>query len=111
MYEKTIANDHLIFEVNLTSTPTLAINLLSPTDLEEYQNKLNTSVLGYPNGYKRIVIDGYIVGTTTVEVSHKFDGVFDSIAANIQYTFPISDWLNKSYIKGSGPAIIRIFFS
>lgn len=111
MYEKTIANDHLIFQISLPGTLTKVLSLLSPTDKIEYDNKLTEQIEGYPNGYRRVVLDGYIVSGSTIYVAHKLGGAEDSIGADVQYTFPVSNWLEKSYVRGSGNAIIRIFFS
>ena len=119
MYERTIACDHRIYEVTLTGTPTKVIDLLSDGDRANYNSFVNNAKAnGDDHGdlqnkaYKRIVVDGYITATASaLLVSTSASGAQEEVAQDVQFTSPVAFWLDKTWVQGSGSAIVRIFFS
>lgn len=123
MYEKTIGNEQRIYNITIPDTPALVLSLLSPTDLADY----NTLVTGegarfyepiettpYDKKFKRIPVDGYILSNANAwYVATSLTGATEVVPIDERYTFPVSFWLNKSYISAPAPiaGIIRIFFS
>lgn len=116
MYEKTIAVDHRIYGVNLPGSQTKIIDLLSSADKEDYtsflENFVSSNVGECPRKYNRIVVDGYIVCPSSVMlVSTTLGGAEEPVPAGIQFTSPVAFWLDKTFVRGSGSAYVRIFFS
>jgi len=118
MYERTIASDHRIYEVTLGSKSVIK-DLLSVDDLVDYntfvhQNKRNDGDHGelQRDAYKRIVVDGYILcPSSTMFVSTSINGAEEPVDAGVQFTSPVAFWLDKTYVRGSGTAYLRVFFS
>ena len=119
MYERTIASDHRLYQITLPGTATKLKDLLSVDDLQDYNSFINTEKSSevvhatlQSKGYKRIVVDGYVVCyTSTIYVSTSDGGAEEPISAGIPFTCPVAFWLDKTYIRGSGTAFIRVFFS
>lgn len=123
MYEKTIGNEHRIYEIMIPALPTLVLSLLSPTELADY----NELVIGdgarfyepietipYDKKFRRIPVDGYILSNANAwYVATSLAGATEVVPIDERYTFPVSFWLNKTYISAHAPiaGIIRIFFS
>jgi hypothetical protein len=122
MYEKTIANEHLIFNITIPSSPTLVLDLLSVSDKAKYDVLLSGQGANFnPNDtqpenkiYRRIPVDGYILSfANDWYVGSSIAGGFETVPVEERYTFPVSFWLQKSFIYAPAPiaATIRIFFS
>lgn len=118
MYERTIASDHRIYQVTLGSR-SLVKDLLSVDDLADYntfiqQKKSNNGDHGdlQRDAYRRIVVDGYVVcPDSQMFISTSLTGAEEPVAANVLYTSPVAFWLDKTYVRGSGVAYVRVFFS
>ena len=107
MYERTIAGEHRIYEVTLSGTSTKIKDLLSPTDLADYDYLVEEF---HPR--KHIVVDGYILcNTSQMFISTSESGVEETVDIGIQFTCPVGFWLDKTWVRGSGNALIRVFFS
>ena len=119
MYEKTIAADHKIYSVVLSTSATKIIDLLQPDDLEDYLSYIDDKKdiapprpHSYSRSNRRVVVDGYIVcPSASMFVGTSATGAFEPVQSNVQFTCPVFFWLDKTYVKGSATAYIRIFFS
>lgn len=123
MYEKTIAGESRIYEINVTTTPTTIYDLLSPEDKADYDSLLNVGVvvqgLNYPalNGSAnrfRVPIDGYITSfNNDIYIRTSQNGAVDLILKDFQYVFPVYFWPHKYWVSASSNtiSIVRIFFS
>lgn len=121
MYERSIGTEHRIYAVTVPSSATLAINLLSPTDLADYTFMVTT---GYPaqpyinrtgnqEVSSRSPVDGYIYSDEgNLYISTSALGSSETIPQYTQYPIPVFFWLNKTWFRSDGqtPAIIRVFF-
>ena len=124
MYDRTIAGEHRIYEIEITTTPTLVYDLLQSSDKSNYDALLTIGTVIQPLSYAstndskvvaRTPIDGYVVCSTSEIKVTSTDGSGDEVVpANERYTSPIYFWPHKTYISSdAGPvsAIVRIFFS
>jgi hypothetical protein len=120
MYDRTIAMDHRIYKITISSTPTKVVNLLNPTHLADYNeyiatNKRDEAAVGYNRdnrGYKRIPLDGYLsCQTNSFEVATFEIGPWEYVHPIEKYTIPGAFWLDKLYVRGAGDLIVRVFFS
>jgi hypothetical protein len=122
MYEKSIANEHRVFAITIPDTPALVIDLLSPADKAIYNsllfgdgenfNPYDTVPLN--KEYRRIPVDGYVLSNVNAwYMGTKLGGAFETIPQDERCTFPVSFWLEKSYIYAPAPiaGLVRIFFS
>lgn len=125
MYEKTIAVDFRIYEINLEATFKTVYDLLDENSKINYnrivyQNGLatNQEIAGRPHSkYRRNPIDGYIVSSQyELEVTCDANLAVETYDAGVEYTVPVWHWPIKTYVRtanvqGADTAIVRIFFS
>lgn len=124
MYDKTIAGEHRIYEIQIPSSPTLIYDLLTPQDKENYDSILTTGMLIQPLAFAsinddrqmaRTPIDGYIVCQTHyLKIRTSQTGSDEIVPNNERYTFPVYFWPHKSLVStdnGPATALIRVFFS
>ena len=123
MYEKTIGNEHRIYAITIPDTPTLVLDILSPTDLADYNSLVLEATARFYDpvdtqplnkAFKRIPVDGYILSNENAWYSAtSLSGAVETVPIDERFTYPVSFWLNKSYIYAPAPiaGIIRIFFS
>ena len=119
MYERTIGGDHRIYAITLTGSLTKVVDLLNTADRAEYDKFITTKVKNtgthgdvQSDGYRRMPVDGYVVNPlASLIVASGAATAEETVDAGVQYTCPIAFWLDKLYVKGSGTATVRIFFS
>jgi hypothetical protein len=124
MYERTIAGEHRIYQIEITSTPTSVYDLLGVSDKSNYDALLTIGTVIQPLNYAslnnakivaRTPIDGYVVCPTSEIKVRTTDGSADeTVPVNERYTSPVYFWPHKTLVSSdAGPvtAIVRIFFS
>jgi hypothetical protein len=123
MYEKTIGNEHRIYAITIPETPTLVIDLLSAPDRADYDALVTGEGARFyepieyiPNDkkFRRIPVDGYILSNANAwYVATSLAGAVEVVPIDERYTFPVSFWLNKTWISAPAPiaGTLRIFFS
>jgi hypothetical protein len=122
MYEKSIGSIHRIYAVTVTTTKTLAIDLLSPADKADYDRIVNVGEPTQPYVQstlnmmmsQRHPVDGYIYSDDgNILVSTSATGANETIPQFTQYPIPVYFWLNKTWFSTESTnvnALIRVFF-
>jgi hypothetical protein len=122
MYEKTVAQDHRIYQITIPTSPALVLDLLSVADREDYDAFIGSENATYDKPYagpkkakhKKIPLDGYLVSNNNTFFVHSSEtGVGDLVSLQERYTIPVVYWLNKTWVSaGSNTvALVRILFS
>jgi len=123
MYEKTIGNEHRIYAITIPDTPTMVLDLLSAPDRADYDALVTgdgarfyepIETVPFDKKFRRIPVDGYILSNANAwYVATSLTGADEVVPIDERYTFPVSFWLNKTWISAPAPiaGTIRVFFS
>ena len=105
MYEKTIANEQVIFSFSLPAASTLVYDALEPSMKSEINELINQK-----GG--RVAVDGYITSDSDFFVKHSAATTSEiTVPGGELFLNPVADWIHKVVIRGNSTATIRIFFS
>lgn len=113
MYDKSVAGEFLVFSIEVTTSLTRIIDLLSNEDLITYNSFTNTNERIEGRSIRKTAIDGFIISSVVLSVSNEADGIEFSFPANERFSIPVINWLEKVFISGAeaGTATILIFLS
>ncbi|MCS7317841.1 MAG: hypothetical protein NZZ41_06015 [Candidatus Dojkabacteria bacterium] len=92
--EYNVAYNQLIFNIEIPTTRTKVIDLLSNDQKLEFN--------------KKIILDGYIYSPQQFFISHKINGDEEPFEENSYAFFPIVNWPEKVWIRASSNTIGRI---
>jgi hypothetical protein len=100
-YEASIAADHRIFYLELSTSFTLVQNMLAP------------ELLNYLVANKRVVLDGYAYSLdNTWRVSDKYgtdSSWYEEIPLGTKYNFPLFNWYSKVRVMSPvGGTILKV---
>lgn len=102
-YEKTIARDHKIYELDITTSYQTVYDTISNATNKTELTALKES---------QEVVDGYIIPAANCEVAHSSNpndaNDFITATADEATYFPVLGWDTKTYIKSTGATTARL---